>query len=131
MKTHTVLLIGSSRVGKSFIITRVRIPRPSPLRFSFGAKIRCASSDKLAVLLRSIRYSYDPSRWDRDSRSITISGVTHKLEIGDLSTATPTQCLTNYDLRDRVIDTAEAYVLVYDITSAASLQSIKEKHPEA
>jgi hypothetical protein len=72
-------------------------------------------------------YFYDPG-WDRDFKEVTIASKTHKIELEDLSTyATPDQ---PFDLRDRVIATAEGFVLVYDITSKSSFDSIRAIYDE-
>jgi GTPase SAR1 family protein len=72
-------------------------------------------------------YFYDPG-WDRDSKEVTIDGETHKIELEDFSTfVTPDQ---PFDLRDRVIQSADGFLLVYDITSKASFDSIKSIHAE-
>ncbi|KAE9377539.1 P-loop containing nucleoside triphosphate hydrolase protein, partial [Stipitochalara longipes BDJ] len=101
MKTHAVLLMGESRSGKSSIIAR--------------------------YCYNMFPYFYDPG-WDRDFKEVTIAGETHKIELEDLSTyVTPDQ---PFDLRDRVIATAEGFVLVYDITSKSSFDSIKAIYGE-
>jgi hypothetical protein len=64
MKTHTVLIMGSSRVGESSIITRVQSPPP----FFFKTNKRYASYDKPRSTATVYSLLGRPS-WDRDSRS--------------------------------------------------------------
>jgi GTPase SAR1 family protein len=89
--------------------------------------LSCTNSSLEQYCYDLFPYFYDPG-WDRDSKEITINGETHKIELEDLSTyVTPDQ---PFDLRDRVIQTAEGFVLVYDVTSKASFDSIKAIHSE-
>jgi hypothetical protein len=122
MKTHTVLVMGSSRVGNSSIITRIRSPPPL---FSLGLK-----NDVPLLTSSTAAMVYPPTRTTQAGIATAAPSPLHHLERNALSgdrrpqhqyTATPLHRYTYAtpyqpcDLHYRVVDTAEAYVLV-DIT---------------